>query len=289
MVSQAQIEFAQFYQELKAVSRRDITQGTKLATYKKSAKSILKADPASANTLLGLIACLEHDMAAMHAYHKKALEISESLFTLMYYAASLEKSCLWNESVKYALLALDRDPLSLKLLDTAIALAPLTGRFSLLKRLLAQWQEANNGVPHTYACHGEIIGEILSRNGLLEKDLKDVISTIGAALSETDLIVQKFNYELITEKRDAGFIHYRFVIPDQFVASYYEDLIAAKLDTVEFHPRVFDAFSFSVENSAVYQLYDCMERELEDSADTICVPDPEKMKMIEELVLGVEI
>jgi hypothetical protein len=79
------------------------------------------------------------------------------------------------------------------------------------------------------------------------------------------------------------------VIPDHFVASYYEDLIAAKLHTFQCHPRLFDAFSFSVENSTVYELYDYMDRELDGSQDNVRVPDPEKMKLIEELVEGVEI
>jgi hypothetical protein len=289
MGSQSQIEFIQYSLELGTLSRRDITQGMKLAKYKKSAKSMLKKDPVAANTLLGLVASLEHDIASMHAYHKKAIEISESCFSLMYYAVSLEKSCLWNESARYALLALDYDPVNIKLLDAIISVAPLTGRFSLLKRLLPQWQQANNGVPHPRHGDYEIICDILSQHGLLEKDLKGVISAIGDALSETDVILWKFHYDLVTERHDSSFIHYRFVIADQFVASYYEDLVAAKLDAVACHPRIFDAFSFSVENSTVYELYDYMEKELDGSADTICVPDPVKMKLIEELVQGVEI
>ncbi|HBG07265.1 MAG: hypothetical protein A2075_04975 [Geobacteraceae bacterium GWC2_58_44] len=289
MVSASEVEFTQLSHQLNCLSRRDITQGLKLAKFKKSAGSMLKKNPVAGNTLLGLIACLEHDIASMHDYHKRAVDGSESCFSLMYYALSLEKSCLWNESAKYALSALDQDPGNLKLLDAVIRIAPLTGRFSLLKRLLAQRRELGNGVPHHSAGDYEIVNGILCRNGLLEKDLKAVVSAIGDALAETDVILQKHDYELVTEKHDLSFIHYRFVIPDQFVASYYEDLIAAKLDTVACHPRIFDAFSYSVENSTVYELYNYMERELEESADTIRVPDPDKMKLIEELVQGVEI
>lgn len=289
MVSQSQVEFTQFSHELRTLSRRDITQGMKLGKYKKSAQAMLKKDPVAANTLLGLVACLEHDMPSMHAYHKKAIGICESSFSLMYYAASLEKSCLWNESVRYALFALDYDPDNAKLLDAIIRIAPLTGRFSLLKRFMPQWQQANSGLPHPSRGDDAVIGDILSRNGLLEKDLKSVLSAIGYALSETDLILQKFRYDFVTERHDNSFIHYRFVIPDQFVASYYEDLIADKLDAVPCHPRIFDVFSFSVENATVYELYDYMDRELDNSADTICVPDPDKMKLIEELVEGVEV
>jgi len=288
MVSLSQVEFAQLSEELSSLSRRDVTQGLKLAKYKKSATSMLREDPAAGNSLLGLVACLEHDSAAMHAYHKKAIEISDSGFTLMSYAASLKISCLWNESARYSLFALDHHPENHQLLDDIIAIAPLTGRFSLLKRLVAQWQQANNGAIHPAHRDAEIIGEILSNNGLLEKDLKAVVTAIGDALSETDLTLHKFRYDLVTEQT-APFIHYIFVIPDQFVASYYEDLIAAKLDALSCHPRTFDAFSFSVENSTVYELYDCMDKELEQSAETIRVPDPDKMKLIEELVQGVEI
>jgi len=288
MISQSQIEFLQYFGELGALSRRDITQGTKLARYKKNSRSMLKKDPVSANTLLGLLACLEHDIESMHEYHKKAIELSESCFSLIYYAASLERSCLWGESVRYALLALDYDPNNLKILDATIKVAPLTGRFSLFKRLLPQWQQANNGVPHLYQGDFETISALLAEHGLLEWDLKPIISAIGDALSETDLIVRSFKYEIVTRRHDPPFLHFRFAIPDEFVASYYEDMIAARLDAIICHPRLFDAFSFSVENSTVFELYDCMDKELEDSADTIRIPDPDKMKLIEELIEGVE-
>lgn len=289
MISQAQIDFLQSFAELSLLTRRDITQGIKLARFKKDARTMLKREPVCGNALLGLVACFEHDLESMHAYHKKAIELSESCFSLIHYAASLERSCLWNESARYALLALDYDPTNLKILDAIIRLAPLTGRFSLFKRLLPQWQQANNGVPHQFDGDFPVIAEILARNGLLEKDLKQVISAIGDALSETTLILRGFSYELVTTGCDMPFIHFRFVLPDEFVASYYEDLIDAKLAAVVGHPRLFDAFSMSVENSTVYQLYDYMDRELEQSADTIRVPDPEQMKLIEELIEGVEV
>jgi hypothetical protein len=123
---------------------------------------------------------------------------------------------------------------------------------------------------------------------LSEKDLKPVICAIGDALSETDVILRSFQYDIVTRRYDAPFIHFRFAIPEEFVASYYEDIVDVRLSALVCHPRLFDAFSFSLENEMVHQLYDCMDKELEDSADTIRVPDPDKMKLIEELVEGVE-
>lgn len=288
MVLQTQVEFAQLCSELGGVTRRDLTQGLKLSKYKKIANSMIKKDPASGYTLLGLAACLEHDLASMHAHHARAIEISESCFTLMYYAISLEKSCLWNEAVKYALLALDRQPDDGKLLNAVISIAPLTGRFSLLKRLLPQWQVLNGGAPHPDQGHFEIVRETLATHGLLEKDLKSVLTAIGDAFCRTDAVLQQYRYDLVPQK-DGSIIHYRFMLPDNLVASYYEDLIAAELDALDCHPRTFDVFSFSVENAAVWDLYEYMEKELVQSAETIRVPDPDKLKLIEELVKGVEI
>lgn len=288
MVQQTQLEFAQLCNELRGFARRDITQGIKLSKYKKSANSMLKKDPVSAHTLLGLVAGLEHDVASMHAHHARAIEIAANGFTLMYYAISLEKSCLWAESARYALMALDLHPDDPKLMNAAIEIAPLTGRFSLLKRLLSQWQAAHDGVPHPSHGHFQLVSDILARQGLLEKDLKAVLAAVGDAFCESDVILQQYRYDLVVEKESA-FIHYRFMLSDQLLASYYEDMVAARLETLACHPRIFDAFSFSVENDAVYQLYGCMERELVESADTIRVPDPDKMKLIEELIAGVEI
>lgn len=282
-------EFSRAYGELGALLRRDITQGIKLAKYKKIAKSMLKKDPVFAESLMGLISCLEHDIPSMHSHHLAAIDYGQSCLSLMYYAISLQKSCLWGEAVKYGLLALDREPGDAKLLDAVIAIAPLTGRFSLLKRLLGQWQEAHEGVAHPSHAHYRMVTDALAAHGLVEKDLKDVLAGVGGALAETDVILEHYHYELHPVREGKVIVHYRFVLPDQLVASYYEDLVCSRLDSLVCHPRIYDVFSFSVENSTIYQLYDCMEKELVDSADTIRVPDPEKMKLIEELVAGVEI
>jgi hypothetical protein len=288
MISQSQIEFMQAFGELSGVSRRDVTQGLKLAKYKKNALAMVKKDAVCGNTMLGLLACLEHDLDAMHACHKKAIELTESCFSLIYYAVSLEKSCLWSESARYALLALDYDPPNLKILEAIIKLTPLTGRFSLFKRLLPQWQELGSGEPHPWHGDFQIVTELLAKHGLLEKDLKLPIAAIGNTLSETNIILQDFRYDIVTLRHDAPFLHFRFAIPDEFAASYYEDLVAASLAAIDCPPRLFDAFSWSIENATVYRFYDCMDQELEASADNIVVPDPDRMKLIEELIAGVE-
>ncbi|ACH39109.1 hypothetical protein Gbem_2096 [Citrifermentans bemidjiense Bem] len=284
-----QTDFTQLWSELSLFTRRDVTQGIKLAKYKKAAGSLLKSDPVSGHALMGLVACLEHDLSSMHAQHLKAIELSQSCLPLMYYALSLEKSCLWNECAKYTLLALDLAPQDPKLLNAALRIAPLTGRFSLQKRLLQQWQESHEGVRHPDQGHFDALNGSLAKHGLLEKDLKQVITAVGDAFCESDAILLKHRYELVPLKDGTFFIHYRFLLPDNLVASYYEDLIAAKLDAAACHPRIFDVFSFSVENETMYELYDYMDRELGESADTIKVPDPEQIKLIEELVAGVEV
>jgi len=299
MTSQCHVEFMQAFGELSLLSRRDITQSIKLARYKKKARSMLNKDPVCGNTLLGLVACFEHDIEAMHACHKKAIELSESCFSLIHYAVSLERSCLWNESAKYALLALDLDPGNLNILDAIIRLAPLTGRFSLLKRLLPQWRTASGKAAHPYQGDCERVGEILARHGLLEKDLKPVLAAIGDILSQTNVTLKNFKYETVnagepsqnevSQAQAAPFLHFRFAVPDEFVATYYEDIVDAGLSELACHPRLFDAFSFAVENAAVYELYDCMDKEIANGADTVRVPDPEKMKLIEELIADVEL
>jgi hypothetical protein len=289
MTSQSQIEFMQALGELSALTRRAPSQGMHFSKYKKNAQAMLKQDPVCGNTLLGLLSCLEHDMEAMHAYHRKAIEQTESCFSLVYYAVSLDKSCLWAESARHALLALDFDPANVKILEAIIKLAPLTGRFSLLKRILPLWQEVSHGAQHPCHFDYEIISDLLTSHGLLEKDLKPLIAGIGEVFSESSIILQNFRYDIVTRRHGAPFIHFRFAIPDDFVASHYEDLIDDRLAAYDCHPRAYDAFSWSVENSTVYQLYDSMDKELEESADTIRVPDPEKMKLIEELIAGVEV
>ena len=289
MTSKSETEFIRYQGELKALTRRDITQGIKLAKYKKYAQSMLKRDPVAGNTLLGLIACLCHDQIGMHTCHKQAIQLEESCFSLMNYAASLQKACLWSESARYALLALDCEPENLTLLEAIIGIAPLTGRFSLLKRLLPQWQRAHGGEIPGWHRHVDAVGDLLARHGLQERDLMGLLVAIGEALSATDVILQNFSYDLVTDGNELSFLHYRFLIPDQLAASYYEDLIAAKLEGFPCHPRMFDVFSFSVENSDVYELYEQMEKELRSGADAFGVPDPDKMRLIEELVAGVEV
>lgn len=287
MIAQPHIEFLQAFGELSKLTRRAASQRGTLASYKNTARAMLRRDEVCGNTLLGLVACLEHDLDAMHAYHKTAIELNESCFSLIYYAVSLEKSCLWNESARFGLLALDYDPGNLKILEALIKLVPLTGRFSLFKRLLPLWEEANNGAQHT--CHNDydIISELLAKHGVLEKDLKELIAAIGEALSGTNVITKDFRYEIVPRRREAPFIHFRFAIADDLVASECEDVVDARLAQVFYHPRLSDAFSYSIENASVYKLYESMEKEISGDADSLRVPDPEQMKLIEELTAGV--
>ncbi|MCM0081534.1 hypothetical protein L4X63_08040 [Geomonas sp. Red32] len=283
MITQAQADFARMVRELGDYTRRDVTQGVKLGKYKKSALGMMEMEPVAANLLLGLAACLEHDSAAMHDHHKKALELSESLVTLMYYSASLEKCCLWGEAVRFALMALDKDPENPKLLDEVIRMAPLTGRFSLYKRLLEQ---KGGWAPLPEASQCEAVGDLLTANGMLERDLKSVLDGIGCALSQTDVILRDYSFSVVPVP-EAPFLHYRFVIPDEFSASYYEDLVRSGLRSLPLHPRTFEVVSFSVENTAVRDLYRVMEMEGVDGGEPV-IPDPERLKAIGELVHGVE-
>jgi hypothetical protein len=283
---QSQIEFMQAFSELNRLPRRE-PNGFKLSPYKKTAQNLLKKDPVIGNTLLGLLACLEHDLPAMHEYHRRALDEGESCFSLIYYAVSLEKSCLWGEAARFGLLALDLEPANLKILEAIIKLAPLTGRFSLFKRLLPQWQAANGGIPHGCHIDQEIVSDLLARHGLQEKDLKEILAGVGSALSETNVVLQDFRYEIVTRRREAPFLHFRFAISDELAAASYEDAVDAKLAGVFSHPRLTDAFSFSIENAGMYRLFESMERELREHPDAVRVPDPQKMKAIEELVAGV--
>jgi hypothetical protein len=287
MISQTQIEFMHAFSELNKLTRREPSQGMRLTRFKKLAYDLQKKDPVCGNTLFGLISCLERDVEAMHAFHKQALEFGESCFSLVYYAVSLEKSCLWSEATRFGLLALDYDPNNAKLLEAVIRLVPLAGRFSLYKRLLPHWQEAHDGVPHPGHSDDQLVNQLLAVHGLLEKDLRQLICAVGDALSETNLIIKQFGYEIVNRSKEAPFLHYRFAIDDDLVATHYEDLIDAKLAQLHYHPRLFDAFSFSVENAAVHRLYEYMDQELAEDSQDLRIPDPERMRLIEDLVQGV--
>jgi len=247
----------------------------------------LRRDEVCGYTLLGLLACLERDIPAMHEHHKRALELEECCFSLIYYAVSLEKSCLWSEAIRYGLIALDYDPHNEKIFEALLKLVPLSGRITLYQRLLAQWQTANSGVPHSSHLDAAIILELLSRHELKERDLKGLLDAVGAALSESNLVLDNFRYEIVTRRRQAPFLHFRFIVPDDLPAGYYEDLVDGHLARTFYHPRLTDAFSFSFENAAVYELFASMEEELAQAGEELRTPDPEKLKIIEELVAGV--
>ncbi|GFO69938.1 hypothetical protein GMLC_35170 [Geomonas limicola] len=287
MISQSQIEFLQVFGQLNLLFRREPSMRMKLTKYRNLAQSLLRRDEVCGHTLLGLLACLERDIPAMHEHHKRALEIEESCFSLIYYAVSLEKSCLWSEAIRYGLIALDYDPHNEKIFEAILKLIPLSGRFTHYQRLLAQWQTANSGVPHSCHLDAEIILELLSRHGVAERDLKELLGAIGAALCDSNLILENFRYEIVTRRRQAPFLHFRIIVPDDLPAAHYEDLVDAHLSRTHYHPRLTDAFSFSFENAALYELYASMEEELAQVGGELRVPDPDKLNIIGELVAGV--
>lgn len=287
MISQSQIEFLQAFGELNRLSRREPSQRIKLSAYRNLAQSLLRRDEVCGYTLMGLLACLERDIPAMHEHHKRALELEESCFSLIYYAVSLEKSCLWSEAIRYGLIALDYDPHNEKIFEAILKLVPLSGRITLYQRLLAQWQTANSGVRHPFHLDAEIMLELLSRHELKERDLKEMLDALGAALSESNLVLDNFRYEIVTRRRQKPFLHFRFIVPDGVAAAHYEDVVDTHLARTFYHPRLTDAFSFSFENAAVYELYASMEQELALVGDELRVPNPEKLQLIEGLVAGV--
>jgi len=286
MVAQLRIEFFQVFSELDRLTRREAGYVLKLKPYQKKAQRLLAEDPVCGNALLGILACLERNFEAMHAHHKRAVDLDDTCFALVYYAVSLEKSCLWSEAVRFGLLAVDCAPENAKIIDAVLKLAPLTGRFSLFKTLLPHWQQAHGGNQHPCQHDHEIVSDLLSRHGLHERDLKDLLAAIGSALSDSNVVLQDFCYEIVSRGGAAPFLHFRFVIADDLVASAYEDLVDAKLAQVLYHPRLHDAFSFSIENAPVYQLLESMERELKESGDAVRAPDPETFKRIEALLPG---
>lgn len=112
----------------------------KLNRFKDEANRIISIEPKMAYTILGIIACFENDLEAMHKYHQNAIKLSgESSYALSQYSASLAKQGLLEQAYTCAHKAYektkeDRDIL-IKLMNLAYSLKKIDD-YEFFKKML---------------------------------------------------------------------------------------------------------------------------------------------------------
>jgi len=100
-----------------------------LKEYKRKGIDLIKKDPETGLTLLGIVSCVEQDLDQMHSYHKSAIEVSGgSFFAISQYGCSLYSAGLLEEAWDFGLKAYNINPTSKEILSFLVKNSYILGK-----------------------------------------------------------------------------------------------------------------------------------------------------------------
>lgn len=186
---------------LSDLSVRSPSNRFKLRIYKRDAEAIAAHSPVEGYTVLGAIACMEHDFSAMHGYHKLAIDHSgRSIYALVNYAVSLSKSFLWKEALLVYEEAYRIDQTNIETLRFLINANFRSGFLSKATNYLDTWDKLCPAKP--YQLKNSVLESraFLSTLPVTEEDIIHVINVVADELSKTEAMENIFHFNSISEE-----------------------------------------------------------------------------------------
>lgn len=142
-MSQPKTQASDLIDRLNDLIRRDERSDFVLKQIRRDADRLKKIDAATSYLLLGMVACLERNIAATREFHEKALRLRDDFVTNSNYATSLYKIGAITEATGYRERAVKLEPENItaleKLIDNAVAIC----RFRYAQRLIDKWKSLN--------------------------------------------------------------------------------------------------------------------------------------------------
>lgn len=152
--------------------------------FERSARKLMKVDPANANAALGILACLKGNKQELNKYHSIAIQVSgDSPVHVFNYACSL--SCVGDkeQALRFFEVAFRADPTFVHSLDLAIVTAYHIPDTKKLLELFAIWRKIKQ-THHDIERHLYLKIPIPEGMDLFEfpEDTKEVFSLIASTL-----------------------------------------------------------------------------------------------------------
>jgi hypothetical protein len=282
---QTQTIFKGIVDVLESIKKRDRRQTFRFGRYKKQAEALLQVSPAQGYTLLGILACLEHDIEAMHLNHKRAIAYHSSYETLSNYSASLDKSCLWRASFDLALAASDAEPADKAALRFAMTCLSMSGKFSLAETLSARWAKVSKGEADPLAWVREGYQSFCTRNNITEEDIQQMLDVVESTLSATDAIISSYASSFVSDNDGNQYLYYELTFQKDDDTFHYESLLDEAISTARLHDNLKDKIIFCVTGGESGELLSILEQSFTES--DLVELDEDKIQLAKQLVEGV--
>jgi len=230
-----------------------------LRKIKKNLLDLRSTDPVNAHVVLGIISCLEHNIAEMRKNHELAIKFQNDSHTVGNYSVSLSKYGLYLESAKYSLIAFEKDKKDLQHFRYVRDQFFYSGQFSSCLIFLKKYKPLYINDPGEYqqiTVNEQIIDLILRFLHTHNISEQDVINAISASLEITQkksLLLVDPNISLMSFS-DEEWLDISFVIRLRNDSSSVLEELDARFDSFNPIIKEFISIDFEIENGPVSKI-----------------------------------
>ena len=127
--------------EVNSLIRNDDRNAFAIKKIKFEAEKLKKINTADAFTILGMVACLEQDIEAMHSHHKNALRYSDEDWCRLQYAVSASNTGDLQTAYDQAFIVHEKNPENKGALDMIIAALGIIGDEDKFRIFTEKWKQ----------------------------------------------------------------------------------------------------------------------------------------------------
>lgn len=182
------------------LTSRSTSNRFKLRDFEREAKAIVDISPVEGYTVLGAIACMEHDNISMRKYHKIAIECSEnSSYAIMNYGISLTLAFYWEEALTVYKEAFQKHPFSKDMLEFLISANYKLGLIEDTVALIAEWNKLSPTEKHHLEKSILDSREFLKTLPINQDHIRSLLANVASELTSTDIIMSGYRFNQIIE------------------------------------------------------------------------------------------
>lgn len=159
----------------------------KLRRLRNEAQAAMDANPAASHVVLGILACLEGDVAKMREHHRIAINLGgQSYIAYENYTVSLQRSGFYREAWQVAQESLEKFPDVKGLLELTIRTAFYSGRVHQAVELLKQrWHKISPEAENAMASKMDDVVAVCDELGMDDVALSDAIEASYETVRES--------------------------------------------------------------------------------------------------------
>jgi tetratricopeptide (TPR) repeat protein len=181
---------------------------------KRTAKSLLKQDAVSASDVLGFVAALEHDEAAMRSNYKRALDLKRGgAITYAHYAHALARLNFTAEARDELMRAVEIEPSNLEFLHAAIGAFIATGRISGALDLIERFNRLSPNKPSRFTQDVTNALAFIRANNLSESEIETLLEEARGVVRAAGADANRFNQSILSDE-DSTWLNFDLILAE---------------------------------------------------------------------------